>query len=1004
MIIKLRLVCLFLLLTLVGFGQQFSFIHHSIEDGLAQSQVRAIYQDYRGFIWFATMGGVSRFDGTRFTNFSTEHGLLDNQVNCIFQDANNDLWFGCAGGISRFNGTSFEKFAFDQSAETYMVLDIIEKEPGILLLATNGAGLYDFIVSQENFKKEDALHSDGFIRRIVRDHDNNLLVGTRSGLYQAKGSDLKALQTILLNASVSDIATTETGEIWVSTFGDGIFQINKSEEQQFTEETGLLSNSVREIAVDKNGVVWAAFKGGVNKISEGKINLALSSDNGLKYDNIKTIHIDNEQNLWLGTDGKGVYRFSGEDFVFFSKRDNLNSDIIVAIEPESNNRLWFGSYDNGACLFNGKLCESYTVNDGLLNNTIWALAHDTNGHVWFGTNIGISKFDGKTFTNFLDAGDNRPFDRVTALHEDKSGKLWFGVVEGLACYENGAFVDHEMLKQFPGTRVRSIFESSLGEMWFGAENGLIKKTKNSFKLYEIPNGLKNSVVYNIEEDQFNNLWVGTKRGLFLMKNDSLVAVPFSEGFGSNTINFLKANSEHFLYIGTNNGLYIIDTEAFNKDNQISLKHFTDQEGLISLECNQNASFLDQNGRFWFGTSEGVVRYENIRDPFAETNFEPVVHINNVKLLLESKNWEEYSDSVDVKTGLPVNLELTSVNNHLTFEFSGLYYTNPTKVVYQYMLEGADQDWLPETSTNYATYASLSHGKYTFRVRSKIKGGTWSQNEAGFSFEILPPFYLTWWFIALTIAFSMLIIISIVLAILNNEKQKRQNQKLEYTSRMLALEQQTLNSSMNRHFIFNALNSIQYYINRQDKTSANRYLSSFAKLIRKNLDSSQSNFTTLSDEVERMELYLSLENMRFPDKFEYEINVASNIDMHTVKIPAMLFQPYLENSIWHGILPMSKKGKLMVEISRNENDINIKITDNGIGLEAARQSRENSSHQYLPQGMMITSNRINLFRKMTNQNFKIEGPKEYQSNGSVGGTEVEITFPLKTELENSSVLF
>jgi ligand-binding sensor domain-containing protein/two-component sensor histidine kinase len=1004
MILRLPVLFLAMLLSFVGISQQFSFIHHSIEDGLAQSQVRAIYQDYRGFIWFATMGGVSRFDGTRFINFSTEHGLLDNQVNCIYQDINNDLWFGCAGGISRFNGTTFEKYAFEPTTETYMVLDIIEKEPGLLLLATNGAGLFDFDVLNGTFKKEDALQKDGFIRRIIRDQENNLLVGTRSGLYQANISDLTQLKTILSDASVSDISTTLNGEIWVSTFGDGIFQISENGKKQFNEDSGLLSNSVREIAIDINGVVWAAFKGGVNKISGGKLDLALSANNGLKYDNIKTIHIDNEQNLWLGTDGKGVYRFSGEDFVFFSKRDNLNSDIIIAIEPESNNKLWFGSYDNGACLFDGQNCESYSVNDGLLNNTIWALKRDKQGDIWFGTNIGISKFDGKSFTNFLDAGNGKPFDRVTAVHEDKKGKLWFGIVEGLACYENGAFVDHEILQQFPGTRVRCIFESGSGDMWFGAENGLIKKSNGSFKFYEVPNGLKNSVVYNIEEDQFKNLWVGTKRGLFLLKNESLVSVPFSEGFGSNTINFLKANKEHFLYVGTNNGLYIIDTKAFKESNQISLKHFTDQEGLISLECNQNASYLDADGRFWFGTSEGVVRYENIRDPFAETNFQPVVHINNVKLLLESKNWEDYSDSVDVKTGLPVNLELAYVNNHLTFEFSGLYYTNPTKVVYQYMLEGADQDWLPETSTNYATYASLPHGKYTFRVRSMIKGGTWSQNQASFSFEILPPFYLTWWFITLSIAITVLIIVSIVLAILNNEKQKRQNQKLEYTSRMLALEQQTLNSSMNRHFIFNALNSIQYYINRQDKTSANRYLSSFAKLIRKNLDSSQSNFTTLSDEVERMELYLSLENMRFPDKFEYEINVASNIDMHSVKIPAMLFQPYLENSIWHGILPMSKPGKLTVEISRNENDIVIKITDNGIGIEAARQSRESSSHQYLPQGMMITSNRINLFRKMTNQNFKIEGPREYRSNGSVGGTEVEITFPLKTELENSSVLF
>src|SRR6185369_7263109 len=134
------------------------------------------------------------------------------------------------------------------------------------------------------------------------------------------------------------------------------------------------------------------------------------------------------------------------------------------------------------------------------------------------------------------------------------------------------------------------------------------------------------------------------------------------------------------------------------------------------------------------------------------------------------------------------------------------------------------------------------------------------------------------------------------------ERREKTRQLMLRSRMLQLEQQALNANMNRHFIFNALNSIQYYINRQDRIAANRYLTSFAKLIRKNLDASQTDTTTLAEELSRLDLYLVLEHMRFKDKFRYTITIAPAVDTYRVELPAMMLQPYVENSIWHGILP------------------------------------------------------------------------------------------------------
>ena len=180
------------------------------------------------------------------------------------------------------------------------------------------------------------------------------------------------------------------------------------------------------------------------------------------------------------------------------------------------------------------------------------------------------------------------------------------------------------------------------------------------------------------------------------------------------------------------------------------------------------------------------------------------------------------------------------------------------------------------------------------------------------------------------------------------EKNRLTENLMYKSNLLALEQQSLNASMNRHFIFNALNSIQYFINTQDKLSANKYLSSFAKLIRKNLDSSSSedSLIPLSDELERLELYLSLEHMRFQSKFEYHINIQKGIQTESILVPAMFMQPFVENSVWHGVLPMKKKGIIQISITESkDNEIKFIIEDNGIGVDNSLNNKSSHQHQY-----------------------------------------------------------
>jgi len=187
-----------------------------------------------------------------------------------------------------------------------------------------------------------------------------------------------------------------------------------------------------------------------------------------------------------------------------------------------------------------------------------------------------------------------------------------------------------------------------------------------------------------------------------------------------------------------------------------------------------------------------------------------------------------------------------------------------------------------------------------------------------------------------------------------------------------------------------LNSIQYFINKSDKISANKYLTNFAKLIRKNLDSSNETNTlvTLAQEIERIELYLSLESMRFNDRFIFTIETF-NVDLDSIMIPAMLIQPFVENSIIHGVLPNeNKQGEILVKVTEDEHFLTILIEDNGIGIDKSLAQKIHFDGDHKSQGMEITIKRIDLIRKVSFQNLELIGPLQINdSNGLINGTRV-----------------
>ncbi len=973
-----------------GFAQQYNFVDYSVESGLAQSQVRSICQDNDGYIWVGTLGGVSKFDGIHFKNFSTADGLLNNQVNCIFKDKQGRIWLGTNGGVSVYDGKRFKNLIFKESIRKNFVLSITEDKNGVMWFATDGGGLVYYNNKILNYFKLPNGKKSNYIRSIVCDKLNNKWLATRNGMF--KIDTAFNVNDTLANVNATKLYITQNQDIWCSTFGNGVFKITKDSLINFKQNNGLISNHIRDFVKRSDGSFWFVAKTGISKYFNKKFKNFKTKD-GLPNENIKCVSEDIEGNLFFGSDGGGLIKFSNEKFISYTVNDGLPNNIIMSILEDANHHLWFSTYGNGVCKKVGKKFIHYTEKDGLGNNIVWCSLLAKNNNIWFGTSNGISVYNGIKFKTY-NQKNGLNAKTIYALSEDKKGNIWIGTKDGLSVLyiKKDSIYNYDEIAGI-SRNIRHIFHEDNKAIWFCSSDGLFRYDikKHTAKKFGSTNGLPDNSVMTITKDNYNRLWVGTKNGLAIYENGVFKTVQLPDNYASNNINFLQLDTANNLWIGTNYGLYQLNILAKNTFTSTDFIRYSNLDGLKSLECNQNAVFIDTSNNLWFGTSKGLMRHT--LDKKNKKAVVPKVKLTGIRLFFEYQDWKKYSKEMKDNTNIPQKLVLRYNKNHLTFDFIGIYHTNPDKVKYRFKLDGFDNTWQPITKATFVTYSNIPPGDFTFELSATTDLKRWT-TPIVFKFKIKSPFWLTWWFYASCIIALFFIIWLIIVNREKNAKRKRNTQLMIDKSKMLSLEQQALNASMNRHFIFNSLNSIQYYINRQDRLSANKYLTNFAKLIRKNLDSSLENEIYIDEEIERIDLYLKLEQMRFQNKFNYKIKIDNDIEPQTIKIPSMILQPFIENSIWHGILPSDKVGNIVVDVRKKENKIVIDVMDDGIGIEKSMALKKDKEQHHISKGMEITKSRINLASKISNKNFIIDGPNQiFDENNKIIGTKVSIILSL-----------
>jgi signal transduction histidine kinase/ligand-binding sensor domain-containing protein/DNA-binding response OmpR family regulator len=828
---RLKGVALYLYLAFIFLGTasfaNYRFAHLTIKEGLSQSTVKSIHQDWRGFLWFGSADGLNRFDGYNFTIYRNEPGksstLCGNDISCIYENPfDSTFWIGTQNdGLSLYcrNTDSFFSFRRSDSGKNALPSDNINSMVSVkrseLWIGTQGSGLTHLNLVDTTFSTPDFSNSDEFrnINTLLADKHGNLWLGTSGGLYKYKIPDKGNFSTavpefvpldISVAPSINSLAADMRGNIWIGTSNVGLIRYHPESSNinhynhNPSDANSIGSNSVRSIIQRKNGTIWIGTDNGLyNFDQQGNSFRAFTNDasdsESISDDIIFSLFEDLSGVLWLGTYFGGVNRVDPEESRFikytnFHKRFNLNkaANHVRSIYKDANNRLWVAS-SKGLILFSEEYFRRASGNEHaqlyFRETDQYYVIGDTYRNLYVSNSMGLfikkdgdEEFKPLAPTN-LDLLQGMKF--VSHAIEDSDRMVWFFTSSGLLKYNpkiNEAELYNPKNKKGFTTPVAFLsgFESYNGKIWCGTADGTIYRYDRYIYQFEkiLPvEESRESIPYNrifsIHETEPGSLWFGTNNGLYHYSDraDDLVRYLSSDGLSNNVVYSVLADKQKRIWCSTNLGISILDrtTNTF--------VNYTWEDGLQSNEFNQSAYFRSDDGLFYFGGIDGI----NIINPSSinPNPFIPPVVITGLSVNHEKVTSFSHPKIIERQITESQKIILKYNQAIFTFEFAALNYTHPNKNEYRYKLEGYDKEWITEGNLRTASYTNIPPGDYTFMVQGSNNSGIWNETPATIQVVILPPFWLTWWFKTLITLLLVSIIYLVIYFRLKGVKSKNE---------------------------------------------------------------------------------------------------------------------------------------------------------------------------------------------------------------------------------------
>lgn len=750
--IAFLIISITILLSEVSNAQILSIKTYTSDDGLPQNSVYDIYQDAKGFLWFATENGISRYDGMEFVNYDQADGLIYNNVHKLFNDSNGNLWLTTKQGISKFDGKVFTNYTEEDGLSDEFVYSVIEDTLGRIWAATLSGGINIIDTNGITYLNTDNGFPTNNTRSLLLADDGSIWCGTMgSGAVKISGSEFTVFDTEsgLVNDTVVTIFQADNGDLYFGTY-NGLSVYNGNRINTLNDDKNTLSIRINEIVVDKDGNFWFATNITGGQTGDGGLIYydgdeftKYTTENGISSGILYCIIEDQRGDIWFGTHNGGVNRLAVEKFLIFNKESGLADNSVYSIFKDSKGNTWFGHFGSGLTKYDGTNYTYFTQANGLPSNAVSSIAEDRDGNLWFGTSEGVAKYSSGRFTNY-NMSDGLVSDLVLSILVDFENNIWFGCDAGVSKYNSatGRISSPEEFKDVFGKGwVYYIYEDFEGILWFGTElQGVIKYNGRRFDSFGVDDGLPVNEVMHITQDKLGNFWFSTYGGgVTRFDGEKFQTINSSKGLAGNSCYFMVEHGNYF-FVGTNQGVARFEYAKYNDLSEYKpedFKTYTIKDGFAANEVNMGAVFKDSKLNIYFGTQSGVTRFNpNDKPRFVASP----VYFTNVKII---------DDEVETDTIPSGELELDYTENNLSIDYRGITFASRQKLLYRVKLDPVDNKW-SETVDHQQSFRSLPPNEYTFNAMVKNADGVWSETAATVSFIITPPFWETWWFRALLI--------------------------------------------------------------------------------------------------------------------------------------------------------------------------------------------------------------------------------------------------------------
>jgi ligand-binding sensor domain-containing protein len=953
----------------------------TVNDGLPSNGIKCFFKDSRGLLWIGTDAGLCCYDGSTYKVFNDTDGLKHDKIWSIVEDEYKNIWISLYGaGLAKYDGKKFTYYDEKNGLVNNSIRKIYySKKYKCLILATeNGLGLFDGKTFKSFITKNNQREFQ--IVGINETTEKILITSSYFGDYAL---------SINSPISTSKLDPLSSDKIKYSSFITRKKYLSSGPDQNLAVKN-LVNNKenlfslpiVWDYAKDNRDNIYLATwnvndsKGGLFKYFNNKLTDITRQSNITSTSLWCLLYDEQTQQLWVGSNDKGIFKVDLSNRIKFLEASffGLKELQIQELYNDANSTTWMGATDNILLLHNN--LEHTILDKGALLKKI---------RYYFKKNE-ISKEDRVEFKNIKDKVGFTSFNIVC----DREGNTWVSTTMGTFCFDKNYAI--KFCNFYEGGHL--IFDNN-DQAYFGRMYTDFYFIPNKFDwssttIFFNKNSSTPSDISKIVFDGKTLWFASNSKGVFLYENNRFYSLNANGLFKENNIKDIIINDRGELVIGTNGGkVYITKWNGKKLDILHVYEPYKELYGT-------SISFVEQsNGTYFIGTNKGInvvrnnkfVKLINKSDGLNDIQFNDCTKDKNGNLLIATNNGliqlnvGEFSKNKKVQN-IPIVINAIKVNgeaytkrdsfirwgiyennqikldynqNDIEIVFSSINTFNADKNVFRYKIVGLSDTWSDFESNGRIQLRGVSNGKYLLVLEGKNIGTGEVFQSKRLDLIITPPFWKTLWFV-----FGSFIFFSMILFLIYKKRiraiTKQEQAKAEVQKRMAETKMEALQSQMNPHFIFNAMNSIQNYIIDNNVDDALMYMGEFSKLIRRTLDNSSKQRVTLSEEIQYLKSYIILENMRFKNIVKLELNIESNLDLFETEIPPMLLQPFIENVYVHAFDSTSKTPTLTISLKQIQNYLFCEIKDNGKGMAIENLNKLNTS-----KGIKLAKERIDLFQ-------------------------------------------